>query len=231
MLTGRRSVRQKGEPRPSLGWRRILLESFFIMLGVLLALAADQWRESANHRRESATALASIRDEIEVNRRAVRESLDYHLSLSGELRTFARQVKEQGGGTEAHLPDRRIFSQGFVKPASLLHTAWEAANATDAVSHMSYADVLALARVYEQQRHYERQAEQVGELVYATLFHEGFEGMLRNHANFGSILSTFSYRECQLLEGYATVSRHLDGLTGETEAGEIPEVCGRVLRR
>jgi hypothetical protein len=227
----RRPAMQEGEERRGAGWRRILLESFFVMLGVLLALAADQWRESANQRRKAVTALASIREEVEANRKAVRQSLDYHVSLRGELLAFTRRTREQGGRVESGLPDRRIFSQGFIKPASLLHTAWEAANATEAVSHMEYADVLALARVYEQQRHYESQAEQVGELVYATLFHEGFEGMLRNHANLGSIISTFLYRECQLLEGYSTVSRHLDGPSGAVKADEIPEFCGRALGR
>jgi hypothetical protein len=225
------------EPQPAvppqakrrLRWRSILLEASFVTLGVLLALAADEWRESYNQRRHAATALASVREEIEANHKAVRESLDYHMGVSNALRAFTQQAR-QGDVAAPRYPDSRIFSQGFVKPASLLYTAWEAANATNAVSHMAYTDVLALGRIYEQQRYYEKQSEHVGQLIFATLFHEGFQGMVQNYANLSVIVRAFSFRECQLLEAYAEGATKLDRVKGGGRA-EFPEACRRMLER
>lgn len=172
-------------------------------------------------------ALVSIREEIGANRKAVRESLDYHLQLTEALRAFAQQARQEGRGA-AQYPSG-IFSQGFVKPAQVLSTAWETANATDVTSHMKYADVLALARVYNRQEHYEGQSDQVRELIYTRLFEEGFRGMVRSYGNLNSLISTMWYRECELLASYAEVSAQLDPSRGAASP-ELPEACKRGAR-
>ena len=48
----------------SINWRTLLLEAFFIVLGVMLALGANDLREQRNNVRDAATALESIRDEL-----------------------------------------------------------------------------------------------------------------------------------------------------------------------
>ena len=214
--------------RRSLRWRPLLVEALFVMLGVALALAADQWREAANQRRRADTALASIREELETNRLAVEQSLSYHSETFETLHALRQQAAaaRQGGGA-APRPDGRTFSRGFVNPAQLLFTAWEAAHATDLLGHMEYADVLALARIYEQQRAYQGQSLQIGELIYGKLFDEGFEGMLLNYANLNSVISALAYRECQLLVGYAEASAALDDRAGADPV--LPEFCRRRL--
>ncbi len=210
-------------------WRSFLLEAFFVALGVALALAADSWRESLKQKQRAAVALVSIREEIAANSKAVRESLDYHLHLSETLRAFAQQARQEGKQGAARYPGGEVFRQGFVKPAQVLSTAWETANATDATSHMKYADVLALARVYNRQEHYDGQSDQVRELIYTRLFDEGFQGMVRGYVNLNSLINTMWYRECELLAGYAEVSAQLDPSRGAGTA-EIPEACKRTAR-
>lgn len=216
--------------RRSLRWRPLLVEALFVMLGVALALAADQWREGVNQRRRAATALASIRQELEANRQAVEQSLSYHSGNFQALRTLRQRAAAapQGGGAVPQ-PDARMFSRGFVAPAQLLFTAWEAAHAADLIGHMEYSDVLALASIYEQQRSYVGQSERIGELIYSRLFDEGFEGMLSNYANLNTIIGALSYRECQLLAGYTGASAALDDRTVADPIAGLPEFCRQRL--
>ena len=182
-------------------WRTLLLEVFFIVLGVVLALGANAWREHRSHLRHAAIALESIRDELEANRQAVDKSLTYHAQLYDTLNTYARPASQNDGAA----PTMGVFAGGFINPATTFSTAWEAANVTDAVGYMAYDDVLSLSRVYERQREYYDQQKLVGQNIYTTLFNEGRAGMLRNFENLQSILGTFMYRECDLLERYDAV--------------------------
>src|SRR5918999_2492495 len=206
--------------RRTIDWRPILLEAFFVVLGVVLALAANEWRQGQAARRSAATALASVREELEANRQSVLPSVQYHLRLSDTLGVIRRQAAARGDS--ASLPSPRVFSEGFVHPAQLLSTAWEAAAATEAVRHMAHDDVLVLARIYEQQRRYATQSEQIGSLIYAEIFARGMGGMIRNYANLHSIIAALWFRECELLLGY---DRTLAELRASTGVRDVPERC------
>ena len=52
--------------------------------------------------------------------------------------------------------------------------------------------------------------------------------MLRNYANLNTVIATFWYRECQLLESYDEVLTQL-GVMAERDA--MPAACQRVLGR
>lgn len=202
-------------------WRPILLEAFFVVLGIVLALAANEWRQAQADRRNAATALESIREELETNRQSVLRSLQYHLHLSDTLGMIQRQVAARGDS--ASLPSIRVFSQGFVHPAQLLSTAWETAAATEAVRHMAHDDVLVLARMYDQQRRYTTQSEQIGALIYGEIFARGTGGVIRNYANLNSIIGAFWFRECGLLLGYDRALSELRRSTAESR--DVPERC------
>lgn len=208
-----------------LEWLPIMLEALFVVLGVVLAFAANEWRESRNEKKHAQTALEGVINELGVNRSAVESSLLYHYHLTDTLRQIYSQ-KPDIGEVFVH-PDGRIFSRGYIAPAALLSTAWEAANATDAVTAMAYADVLKLSQVYQLQRRYEQQVLQGGQLIYTKLFNEGHAGMQHNYANLSTILSAFWYQECKLLSSYVDVLTVLS----DVEEKELPEICKRVLRR
>jgi hypothetical protein len=214
-------------PEPSrlwaIDWRPILLEAFFVVLGVVLALAANEWRQAIADRRSAATALESIREELDANRQSVLRSLRYHLQLSDTLRVIMRQAATRRDS--ASPPDIRVFTQGFVHPAQLLGTAWETAAATDAVRHIAHDDVLVLARIYDQQRRYATQSEQIGALIYGEIFARGTGAVIRNYANLASIIAAFWYRECELLLGYDQTLTELRA--GSAERRELPERCRR----
>lgn len=213
--------------RTRIDWRPILLEAAFVVLGVVLALAANELRQQHLDRRDAATALRSIREEVVANRGAVAEAARYHAQLTDTLTKLTRAGAAGGADAPSSASMSRLFNRGFFHPATLLHTAWDAAAATDAVRHMRYHDVLQLAQIYEFQEGYRRQSENVGQLIYAQLYAQGFDGVAANYANFTSILAAFWYRECQLLHRYDELLAQLDP-GAIPAAGEIPQQCSHV---
>ena len=173
--------------------RAALMEASFVVLGVVLALAANEWREARVDRREAAAALASITEELASNRSAVASSLEYHDALLAML---------QRSRTDGTALDADRFTRGFVSPAQLHRTGWESASETGVLGHMEYATVLHLARAYAQQARYEEQARSVGEIIYGEYYRGGAEALLANPHGLASLIGTFAYRERQLLESY-----------------------------
>jgi hypothetical protein len=54
-------------PKPLHGWREFAGEVGIIVIGVLIALGAEQLVEAAHRQREGVQAESTIRDEIELN--------------------------------------------------------------------------------------------------------------------------------------------------------------------
>lgn len=68
--------------------RVILLETFFLVLGVLLALGANNWREQHNNEQRAETARLSILEELKSNQEAVTAAIDYHSYLMDTVYKF-----------------------------------------------------------------------------------------------------------------------------------------------
>jgi hypothetical protein len=135
----RRRRRILGERLP---WRTILLESFFIVVAILLALAADGWRERRQEQELARTALARFHGELVANRAEVVAVRPYHDSLLTSMRGAL--------GTAGPIPSIAAAVPGFrgMRPAFLLNTAWETALATGALRHIDYETVHALSVAY-----------------------------------------------------------------------------------
>lgn len=194
--------------------RGALTEAFFVVLGVVLALAANQWREERAAQRQADSALASILEEMQTNQAVVADSLDYHSQLLEMIRTTEQ-------------PTPRDFTRGFIAPAAIFRTAWQAASQTGALENMEYATVLELSRVYASQERYEHQARVAGEIIYRELFTRGIGAVVDKPANLAALIATFSYREQELLGLYegclATLAgRGIEPLIAET--GDAAEV-------
>jgi hypothetical protein len=173
--------------------REAAFEAAFVVLGVVLALGANEWRESRARRSEANAALSEIVQELRGNRATVQQSFTYHSSVLDTL----RQHDERRGP-----PDIRVFSRGFVSPAQVNQTAWETAAQTGALSHIAYEDVLLLSRAYRQQQRYDEQAGSIGQIIYAELYRAGPNSIVRNYHNLAAIIGTFAYRERGLLALY-----------------------------
>lgn len=196
-----RRLGRRGLSRPL---RLVLFESFLVVFGVVLAFGANEWREHRNRVAHAELALANIHEELRVNRDEVRRALAYHSQLRDTLYAIAHRAAEARARGEAEpYPDFAVFHSGFIAPARLLSTAWDAARETAALGDMRYDDVLAAARMYARQAQYTEQARTVGEVIYGEMLRIGMPGMVRNYVNLTAIISAFAYREQQLLEAYA----------------------------
>ena len=191
----------------------LVLEAFFVVLGVFLAIAANEWREQKDREAHAAAAREGILAEIEENKKAVEAAFSYHAELLKTLNQFAQD--KAAGKTEREYPERSVFYRGFAQPARVVTTAWDAARETDALRYMNYEDVLQFSQIYALQRNYELQAQIVGQVFYGAMLAEGVEGIQRNYAHLSEIIGTFWYREKQLVESY---QQGLDSLNSGVKA-------------
>ncbi len=175
----------------------IFLEALLVVLGVSLALAGEEWRNSRNARAHAERARGDIVDELRANAAALDEAHAYHAGLMDTLRTLA--ARPDAVATPA------LFPRGFVRPAMLMSTAWESARATDAFAEMPYEDVLAFSRAYAQQSRYEITARETGGVLYRDLMDYGAEGVAGRFRQLMSLIAAMWYTEGQLQTTYAEV--------------------------
>ena len=194
--------------------RHIILESFLIALGVVLALFGQQWRAGREARAVAQTALSSIRSELVQNRERLAESAEYHTAKIELIQGyFTRAATEP----DAH-PSPRDFERGFIAPAQLLEVAWQTARETDALRKLPYEDLLSIAAIYQAQEAYRIQAERSGELIYQDIYEVGPDGLARKYRSVYTLLYAFLYRERgehSLQPQYTAAIATIDRMLGE----------------
>lgn len=173
-----------------------LFEATFVVLGVVIAYLANEWREQRVHKQDAEAARVAIVGELKANRAAAAASLQYHSALIDTLGKLRRANVT---------PNLSVFSRGFMQPAQLSSTAWEIASQTGALNHMAYKDMLRLSHVYAEQRRYDAQAAGVSNVIYTELYRVGPMEMARSGPGLYSFISGFSYREKPLIALYDSV--------------------------
>src|SRR5688572_13181495 len=112
--------------RPSLSgppWlARVLVESFFIMFSILLALAVENWRENRQHRRLAQQSLQIFEREIRQNLARIDDVTPYHSGL--------RSVVAEALVNPAQAADMRSIVAGL-QPTVLLNTSSQTSLATE----------------------------------------------------------------------------------------------------
>lgn len=131
-----------------LPWGTLLVEALFTVVAILLALAADDWRQKREERELTDAALHSFARELRDNQHRLAELRPYHDSLAVGFRKAAQRLDrgEQVGFSDVHPEFRGIA------PPMLLSTAWETALTTGALRHVDYRLVNDLAALYASQR-------------------------------------------------------------------------------
>jgi hypothetical protein len=173
--------------------RSALFEASFVVLGVVLALAANEWRKGREDQAQSQQAIAAIVQELNANRVLVDSARQYHQNVLEKISQVASP--QQAPGFE-------LFSRGFVAPARTSRTAWASASETGALAKTDYATVMELSKAYALQGYYEAQARSISEIIYAEIFKNGTQSVLTNYTNLANTISTLLYREKELIEAY-----------------------------
>lgn len=188
--------------------RDLAIETFAVVLGIVLGLGASSWIEARSERAHTEAVRTFILDEVVANRDSVAASHGYHSMLMDSL--VVRM------GPDGPAPSLRLFSRGFIHPATTLSTAWDAAVSTDALPAMDYDEVLAFSRVYAAQERYGESAREGGRLIYAQMFAAGTPAIAENYRNVFSLVAATRYLEEELLREY---DRALAAVGEGTRAG------------
>lgn len=162
-----------------------------IVLSVLLALAANEWRQRADDEALAAQALASLRAEFENNRAQAERALSYREQLLARL---------DSGGTSIQL-----------RPAFISDNAWPSAQAAGALRHLPYEIVAQAGRIHEMQSVYRDITVAGGNLLYfGNVF--GGEALPSNHRGFIPMLQDMLFFERDLIRQYDAAFVLMDSL-------------------
>lgn len=116
-------------------WLQLGIEALLVVLSVLLALALNSWRQSANNEDLAQQAVRTIQAEVMANREEVRERLAYHESLLDSLKSRPQQG----------IALRAAFVQ---------NDAWDTAQATQASAHLDFDVAAQASRIHGLQTAY-----------------------------------------------------------------------------
>ena len=143
-------IRRRRSPRPSrppsFSWRTLAFEVFVIVLGVTLALGANELRQRYLDRQQVEAATASIAAELQFNCERLTQTQTYHEQVIAELDSLrvAQTVDDTDGmATMQELPTWNGYNPAFITSA-----AYETAQATGALELMPYEQALGLGRYY-----------------------------------------------------------------------------------
>jgi hypothetical protein len=125
----------------------LAIEALFIFVAVLLALAADEWRESRDRADLADRALRGILLEIRNNRTELGEPGIQNLA------EFERVTRELSALDEGENPESLAID---FQVALISSAAWEAARMSQAVHYIGLERTTRLAELYEMQELFER---------------------------------------------------------------------------
>lgn len=176
-------------------WSRFLFEIFTILIGVLLALGLNEWRQSRAQEEQLSTALQLIRNEVEMNHRTLSDRVAYWDAM---LDTLGRLIQREGN---VDLSRVRIPGWRGTRSPALSESALEAATGSQV---LSYADVTLVKRiitVYTFQKKYSQ--------FSGMYFQAGLNGHLQQSNQMYSMLTDHAISGKELLKAYDQLMTYL----------------------
>jgi hypothetical protein len=182
-------------------------ELLLVVLGAILALGIDEWREQRSRTARAEMAMQSIYTEIQTNQRMVENARAFHVATRDTLRAYA---------AHGQLPPPRVYWEGgLFNPARVTSMAWQSAQTTSATADMPYELVLFLAQVYERQARYRAIGDALAESFLNDLRRDGLEATARDKfANFIVVDQDLANREDALVNTYRDAIERLRKVWG-----------------
>jgi hypothetical protein len=125
------------KPNRNFPFQRLLLEFFSIVLGVLLALGLNEWRENRFHQSQANAALLNIKNELQSNLKAL---TILHENNSETVKVMAENRDTDSDGERQFIPGLQLRA-----------TAWETFLSTNVSNYVDYETVLVLSETYSMQ--------------------------------------------------------------------------------
>jgi hypothetical protein len=188
-----------------LSWQGALRDIALVILGGMVALADDTWRDARQRDERVAAALASIRAELLANAEGVNGARARHLHVVDTLGYYS---------TRHMMPDSNVYLGGVFNPALVTSSAWQSARETGVLGDMDYRIVLAVAPAYERQERYRALGEGVNQSILIDMRRDRTTTVFRDHfAQFIPLARDFANRERVLADLYRSTLPRLDSLT------------------
>ncbi len=151
-------------------WSYLFLEAGLIVLGVLLGLGLNAWREARVDANRSEVALEHIRTELAANQTRVAPLITQHQAVVDSLASLL-QRNMQGSIALDQMNLLALQNQlqlNFSVPL-LQTTAWDLATTTGTLAHLDYMLAADLSRVYARQTFYQEKLQRLNDNVYVAV--------------------------------------------------------------
>jgi len=188
-----------------------LVESFFVVGSILLALAVDSWAEDRSYAELADQSLGIFEQEILRNKAALEEVSPFHAGI-GEL------LSQMVDAPEVEV-DLRSVLEGLEAPV-LLNTAWETALATGALTHMDVQIVSALSLTYNIQERFAADSRARPRLATGADLPEALLHEQIHEAN--DYMLALTRGESELLTVFGQALELIREHRGETQVGVNP---------
>ena len=132
--------------RESVSLAEIAVQTFSVVLGILLALGIDDWKREREMRQNVDDALHAVHTEIEANRAALQHHRDH-------LRAVETSVAKDAAPANLR-PCNEYEGWNGTGTATLLNAAYQTAIATQAFAHMDFKRAQTIAAAYNLQSVY-----------------------------------------------------------------------------
>ena len=176
-------------------------QAALIVLSLLLALAADEWRDRRTRRERMEASLTAIREELARNRVAAGRAARHHRTVVDSLRALEPLPVAQRRGR---------FPPNILGSADVVRTAWESAQLGGTVPDMPPALVMTLSEAYEQQATYVRMREALLGTFYQRFLEVGYLHVTEQPGEAAGIINDLRGWEAGLEQRYGRAIAALD---------------------
>ncbi len=154
------SDKMQAQSRRPLG--PLLLEVFFIVLGVMMALAANEWRENRALDKRTDAALENIRLEILRNQQTLQQRLPYHEALRDSLDSYLPEIRNT---SFPNVSERRLGMQRGLYFLLVYDAAWQTALTSQVLSNVDYEMLTVLSTIYQVQAYLQTVEERTTRII------------------------------------------------------------------
>ena len=138
------------EKLQAINWPHLGMEVFSIVLGVLLALSANQWQQNRQKDNQVQTALVHIRHELARNQQWLENRIAYHQPIIEQMNSLIPQIQPNDRGYDfpekLPLPEELGMDKGLGTSPGMRNVAWTTTG--DIRSEVGYEKLFILAEVY-----------------------------------------------------------------------------------
>lgn len=183
-----------------------------VILGVLIALAVDEWRDDRRKATEARAALTELRRELDANHAIILRRQALHRQLDSLLgATLDQHLATERVGRKVVLNGWFGLARSGFGPAHGSELAWQLALQSRAVEQFDPATRLLLARLYDENAQLRAVSEQALNSLFATPATEGgniFGSVLAAKGSMGDVVAG----EQRLAELYPRALTRVDSL-------------------